>query len=207
MTNCRSPSVLHFPLLTASLTLQVLSTTGWHRQWAPRGTPWRRPEHSPGQKWHILEGTNLLQWSILLPRMLSLIPKAFFHFSSPCLPNHLHFVLHISFSIGSIKYTHKPLVSTIPSRTGWGMRQISSLFSGLLADQGKETKHNKIKSSACLTQLFEHFQSCPFPSSMAHTAPQAAAAGWALGKRFTQQSSISVGAGCRFCLCTLGNLS
>lgn len=138
--------------------------------------------------------------------MLSLIPKAFPHFSSPCPPNHLPSVLHISFSIASVKQKHKPPVSTIPSRPGWGMRQISSLFSGLLADQGKETKHNKIKSSACLTQLFEHFQSCTFPSSMAHTAPQAAAV-WPLGKRFAQKGLISVGAACRFCLCTLGNLS
>lgn len=55
------------------------------------------------------------------------------------------------------------------------MRQISSLFSGVLADQGKETKHNKIKSSACLTQLFQHFKSSTFPSSPAHTVPQTAA--------------------------------
>lgn len=151
MTNCRSPSYS----CTSLSSLQA----SFYRSWAPQAGTDRElqgkhlgwglstAQHRTERSWR----NQALQWSFLLPRMLSLIPKAFPHFSSPCPPNHLPSVLHISFSIASVKQKHKPPVSTIPSRPGWGMRQISSLFSGLLADQGKE--QNTTKSNPLLVWL------------------------------------------------------
>lgn len=138
--------------------------------------------------------------------------KGFFPFFFLCLPSDLPCVLHISFPVASIKYKHKPPVPTILSRTGWGMRQISSLFSGLLAHQGKETKTQQNQILCLLDSIIGALAEFTLPSCTAHTAPQTAA-GLGFGEGVPQRSVTSLQEQVAvlelktFCVCTLGNLS
>ena len=181
MTNSRSPSHSCTSLSSSvqASSCKVLSTHSSHqRQGGTKGHHLARPAWklpcSVQTSWEVADN-EAVDCAGCCPSSQTL----YSHFSSPRLLNHLPLMLHISKA--SIKYIHKPPVSSIPSGTGWGMSQMSNLLSAALGLISRPRKGNKTQLNLipCLfDSIIWALEESHLPLLLlTHTLPQTAAAG------------------------------